>query len=91
MFLRARPPFDPLSPTGVRWVVYRACDDLGIARFGAHRLRHTTAAGLLEHGASLEEVSQVLRHRSVDTTAIYSKIDLGALATVARPWPGGVA
>lgn len=91
VFLRARPPFGPLSPTGVRWAVYQACDDLGIERFGAHRLRHTTAAGLLEHGASLEEVAQVLRHRSVDTTAIYSKINLGVLATVARPWPGGVA
>jgi integrase/recombinase XerD len=91
LFLRARPPFGPLSPTGVRWSVYRSCDELGIARFGAHRLRHTTAAELLAHGASLEEVAQVLRHRSIDTTAIYAKIDAIALDAIALPWPGGAA
>jgi site-specific recombinase XerD len=91
LFLCAVAPFGPLSPTAVRWVVYRSCDNVGIARFGAHRLRHSTAAALLAHGASLEEVAQVLRHRNVDTTAIYAKIDLGALEVVARPWPGGVA
>ncbi len=87
LFLRQRPPIGPLSPTGVRSSLYRACDKLGIIRFGAHRLRHTTAAELLKAGASLEEVAQVLRHRSIDTTAIYAKIDLDALATVALPWP----
>lgn len=89
LFLRRYPPIGPLSPTGVRTSLYRACDKVGIARFGAHRLRHTTAVGLLEAGASLEEVAQVLRHRSIDTTAIYAKIDLDVLATVALPWPGG--
>lgn len=91
LFLRARPPFGPLSPTGVRWAVYRSCDALGIARFGAHRLRHTTAAELLAHDASLEEVAQVLRHHNIDTTAIYSKIDAIALGAIALPWPGAVA
>jgi integrase len=91
LFLRARPPFGPVSPTAVRWAVYRSCDNLGIPRFGAHRLRHTAAAELLAHGASLEEVAQVLRHRSVDTTAVYAKIDRLALNAIALPWPGGVA
>lgn len=91
LFLRARPPFGPVSPATVRWAVYRSCDQLGIAHFGAHRLRHTTAAELLARGASLEDVGQVLRHRSVDTTAIYSKIDAIALGAIAQPWPGGAA
>ncbi len=91
VFLRVRAPFGPLSPTTVRWAVYRSCDQLGIERFGAHRLRHTTAAELLGHGVSLEEVAQVLRHRNVDTTAIYAKIDVNALSTIALPWPGAVA
>jgi site-specific recombinase XerD len=46
---------------------------------------------LLQQGASLEEVAQVLRHRSIDTTAIYSKIDLRALSAVAQPWPGSAS
>ena len=91
LFLRAIAPLGPLSNCGVRWVVYSACDRAGLERVGAHRLRHTTAAHLLQQGASLEEVAQVLRHRSVDTTAIYAKIDLRSLSAVAQPWPGSPA
>jgi integrase len=91
VFLRAKAPVGPISTAAVRWAVYRSCDKVGVARFGAHRLRHSTAAGLLARGASLDDVAQVLRHRSVDTTAIYAKIDLASLAMVARPWPGAIA
>ncbi len=91
VFLRANAPLGPLSGSGVRWVVYSACDRAGLKRVGAHRLRHTAAAQLLQQGASLEEVAQVLRHRSIDTTAIYSKIDLRALSAVAQPWPGSAS
>jgi len=91
LFLRAIAPLGALSSSGVRWVVYSACDRAGLERVGAHRLRHTTAAHLLQQGASLEEVAQVLRHRSVDTTAIYAKIDLRTLSAVAQPWPGSPA
>ncbi|HEV8650249.1 MAG TPA: tyrosine-type recombinase/integrase [Actinomycetes bacterium] len=51
---------------------------------GAHRLRHTAATELLRAGAPLSEVGQVLRHRSTGTTAIYAKVDQGALGA----WPG---
>ena len=54
----------------------------------AHRLRHTTATNMLRNGASLPEIGQVLRHQSVDTTAIYAKVDRNSLQTVCRPWPG---
>jgi len=91
VFLRANAPLGALGGAGVRWVVYLACDRSGLKRVGAHRLRHTTAAHLLQQGASLEEVAQVLRHRSVDTTAIYAKIDVRALSAVAQPWPGSVS
>ena len=37
---------------------------------------------------SLAEISQVLRHSDLATTAIYAKVDLGRLRQVARPWPG---
>ena len=91
VFLRAIAPFDALSGSGVRWVVYLACDRSGLKRVGTHCLRHTTAAHLLTRGASFEEVAQVLRHRSIDTTAIYSKIDLRRLSAVAQPWPGSAS
>jgi site-specific recombinase XerD len=42
-------------------------------------------------GASLKEIADVLRHRSLDTTMIYSKVDLPKLAAVAAPWPGGLS
>ncbi|MGO9875537.1 MAG: tyrosine-type recombinase/integrase [Acidimicrobiia bacterium] len=61
---------------------------VGIGRVGAHRLRHTLAAELLRRGSTIIEVSQVLRHRDLATTAIYAKVDLDTLRQVARPWPG---
>jgi integrase/recombinase XerD len=91
VFIRGRAPVRPLSPSGVSRVVYKACTRAGIARVGAHVLRHTAATQMLRNGASLTEIGQVLRHRRVDTTAIYAKVDHAALAGLARPWPGGVA
>ena len=51
-------------------------------------LRHTAATEMLRGGASLAEIGHVLRHRSSNTTAIYAKVDLGALRPLALPWPG---
>jgi site-specific recombinase XerD len=42
---------------------------------------------MLRSGASLPEIAHVLRHRRIDTTAIYAKVDLRSLASIARPWP----
>jgi site-specific recombinase XerD len=57
---------------------------------GAHRLRHGVATQMLHAGAPLAEIAQVLRHADQATTVIYAKVDRVALATLARPWPGGV-
>jgi integrase len=57
---------------------------------GAHMLRHTAASCMLNGGASLKEVADVLGHRSLQTTGIYAKLDLDTLAKVALPWIGGV-
>lgn len=91
LFLTARAPLVGLSRRGVTAVVAQACERAGIARVGAHRLRHSAATAMLRSGASLPEIGQVLRHRSVDTTAIYAKVDHAALSLVARPWPGVVS
>jgi len=58
---------------------------------GAHLLRHSLATQLLHDGASLAEIGELLRHRDLDTTRIYAKVDQGALRALALPWPGGDA
>jgi site-specific recombinase XerD len=88
VFLTLRAPTRPIRADLVGDVVQRACRRAGVRHVGAHRLRHALASELLREGASLLEISQVLRHRDLATTAIYAKIDLGRLRQVAQPWPG---
>jgi integrase len=54
---------------------------------GAHVFRHTAACQMLRADVGLEEIAGVLRHRSIRTTAIYTKVDLHLLEQVAQPWP----
>lgn len=88
VFLACKAPTRAIRPDLVSGVTVRACERAGVPRVGAHRLRHALATELLRRGATLVEVSQVLRHRDLATTAIYAKVDLGALRQVAQPWPG---
>ena len=52
-------------------------------------LRHSVATQMLRQGASLAEIGELLRHRSLQTTMIYLKVDLDLLRPLALPWPGG--
>jgi integrase len=61
----------------------------GIVGRSAHSLRHTVATSMVNHGASFNEVADLLGHRWLCTTLIYAKLDMKALAQVALPWPGG--
>lgn len=56
---------------------------------GSHQFRHALAVRMLQQGASLPEIGQVLRHRSPQSTSIYAKADLEALRTLVMAWPGG--
>ena len=92
LFLRHRAPFNaPITTELVRGAVRRAYARCGLAdRYtGTHVLRHTAAVRMRYAGVSLKEIADVLRHRSLDTTTIYSKVDLPTLSAVAAPWPGG--
>jgi integrase len=91
VFVTVRRPYRQLTPEAVRALMGRACDRAGLERRGAHRLRHTLATEMLRAGASLPEVGQVLRHRSLLSTSVYAKVDQHALRPLARPWPGGAA
>lgn len=55
---------------------------------GSHVLRHSLATNLVRQGASLEEVSDILRHRCRVSTLIYAKLDIAGLRSIAQPWPG---
>lgn len=68
-------------------MVNRTAGRAGLGTVHAHRLRHTLATDMLSKGASLDEVGQLLRHRSRGSTAIYAKVDVSRLAQLARPWP----
>lgn len=93
VFLRHRAPLRGFGDSvTVSTIVRRALIRAGIdsVRKGAHLFRHTLATDLLREGASLDEIGELLRHRSPNTTAVYAKVDLIALRTLALPWPGGV-
>lgn len=90
IFLQACAPFHELRPNTVVKIVRRAAARVGLPPIAAHRLRHTAGTMMLRKGASLAEIAHVLRHRCIDTTAIYAKVDHLALRALARRWPGGV-
>jgi len=88
VFLTAVAPRRPIPPAVVGEVVGRACARAGLPVVGAHRLRHALATEMLRKGASIVDISQVLRHRDLGTTAVYAKVDLARLREVAQPWTG---
>jgi integrase/recombinase XerD len=90
VFVRHRVPRGtPVTTALVRGVMRLAYAKVeGCAGWtGTHVLRHTAATRLLRRGATLKEIADVLGHRSLDTTAIYAKVDLPTLAAVVLPWP----
>ena len=93
VFLRHRAPLCGFAHSiTVSTIVRRALTRAGIdsVRKGAHLFRHTLATDLLRKGVSLDEIGELLRHRSPNTTALYAKVDLTALRALALPWPEGV-
>lgn len=87
VFLRRRAPIGPLSADAIQALVRTHLRKAGISPPHPHRLRHTAATQMLRQGASLDQIAQVLRHRSTDTTAIYAKVDHNQLRELSQPWP----
>ena len=90
VFLRVYAPLGPLPSSGpISKLVRRAIHRAGITApsRGAHVLRHSAATALLRQGASLDVIGAVLRHRCIESTAHYAKVDVALLRTVAQPWP----
>jgi site-specific recombinase XerD len=92
VFVRKFAPCDkPIGPDVVRKAIRKAYARAGLPYTRSHLLRHTMASRLLDGGSSLKEVADVLRHRSLNTTMIYAKLDSRNLAAVALPWPGSAS
>ena len=91
LFVRARPPYRPLTSAAITRVAQRALRrvDVSLVRRGAHVFRHTVASQLVQRGVSMKAVADILGHAELETTAIYAKLDVTTLLTVALPWPGG--
>lgn len=92
VFARRLAPHDkPIGPHLVHQAIRQAYARAGLPYTRSHLLRHTMASRLLDGGSSLKEVADVLRHRSLNTTMIYAKLDSRNLAAVALPWPGSAS
>lgn len=89
VFVRMAAPWRSLQVSSVSAIVARAIARAGVKSpfRGAHVLRHSAATEMLRQGATLQQVGAVLRHRYLDTTAHYAKVDVQHLRDIALPWP----
>jgi site-specific recombinase XerD len=89
VFVTAVAPIKGLSYQTVGQIVTRAMHraDIQAPIHGARLLRHSAATRMLREGMSLPAIGVVLRHASVETTAVYAKVDVQLLRQIARPWP----
>jgi site-specific recombinase XerD len=93
LFLRSRAPVSGFLQGSdgvgsiVRYALRRA--NVDAPHSGSHQFRHALAVRMLQGGASLPEIGEVLRHRSPQSTSIYARVDIEALRSLAVAWPGG--
>jgi len=90
VFLTTRAPYHPLQRSStLSSIVARHINAAGINIHskGAHAFRHGFATRMLQKGHSLKEVADVLGHRHLGTTFIYTKVDFNALKQVSLAWP----
>jgi len=91
LFVRCRAPFQAFgSHSAVSVIVKAAFRRAGVvrpSRGAAHSLRHSVATSMLRQGGSLQDIAAILRHRSIETTQIYAKVDIAALRQIAQAWP----
>ena len=88
LFVRHRAPGGGfVTSSGVQFVVRRRAAQAGLTRCGTHVIRHSVASRMINAGATLKQIADLLGHRSLTTTAIYTKVDMTSLRQVALPWP----
>lgn len=92
LFLRSRAPLRGLlhGSDGIGRLIRSALQRAGVdaPHKGSHQFRHALAVRMLQAGAALPEIGELLRHRSPISTSIYATVDLVSLRALALPWPG---
>lgn len=91
LFVRHVAPWDkPITVCAIRNAMNYAYAKCGLGHLfcSTHVLRHTLATRLQRAGASIKEIADVLRHKDLDSAAIYARTDLKNLQSVGLPWPG---
>jgi integrase/recombinase XerD len=95
VFVRMQAPYHGFADSStLSTIVHRALLRAGVhpaSKGAAHLLRHSLATSMLRSGATMGEVEEVLRHRDLNTTGIYAKVDFEGLRSLAQPWPMGGA
>jgi integrase/recombinase XerD len=94
VFLTCRAPYHPLpNSNSLSAIVERRVRAAGIdiPSKGAHAFRHGFATRMLQQGHSLKAIADVLGHRHLGTTFLYTKVDFNTLKQVALPWPEEVS
>jgi integrase len=88
LFLRVRPPIGPLGGNLVNIIKpYARKAGVQLPSFGSHAWRHACATRMLKKGQSLKTIRHILGHSSIETTFIYTKVDIDALRQAALEWP----
>lgn len=89
VFITHRLPFSPITTDGIRSMFRSVLKNAGLkpAKEGTHLLRHTFAMHLLEQGATLVEIGMILRHKDIESTAIYARADFSTLRKITLSWP----
>ena len=92
LFVSMKPPHRPFkSAIVLNGILKEAYRKTGLKtpspNVGSYVLRHSLATNLVRRGASLDEIANMLRHRSRATTMHYAKLDIDGLRSIAQPWP----
>ncbi len=94
VFLTSRAPYHPLPRSSTLSAIverYIRAAGVEIPSKGAHAFRHCFATRMLKQGHSLKGIADVLGHRHLGTTFIYTKVDFNSLKQVALELPEEVA
>ena len=89
VFLTTFPPFRPLCPSAVSVLVHARMRRAGVSGrpMGSHTFRHAFASRLLRQGQSIKTIADLLGHRNINTTFIYTKVDFATLRQLPLDWP----